>query len=47
MAQNSNGNDMGNVKGWDDETAPNFYWGSGALRLYDNHYTVLRYKETQ
>ena len=30
---------MGNVKGWDDETAPNFYWGSGALRLYDNHYT--------
>ena len=34
-----NGNDMGNVKGWDDETAPNFYWGSGALRLYDNHYT--------
>lgn len=34
-----NGNDMGNVKGWDDETASNFYWGSGALRLYDNHYT--------
>ncbi len=24
---------MGNVRGWDDETAPNFYWGSGALRL--------------
>lgn len=33
-----NSDTVGTIQGWDNESSPNFYYGSGAMRLYSNTY---------